>query len=50
VGSGQRPSAPEPQGDFLFGNTAVYAGFAHSFSEEVRIVPPLGKRLLVALD
>ena len=44
VASEQRPSGPVPLGDFLFGNTAAYAGYSHSFGTKVRIVPSLGVR------
>ena len=39
-----RPRGEVALGDFLFGNTAVYAGYAHRFGDQVHVVPSLGVR------
>ncbi|HSM50870.1 MAG TPA: TonB-dependent receptor plug domain-containing protein [Thermoanaerobaculia bacterium] len=40
----ERPAGVVPLGDFRFGNTALFAGYAHTFGERVRFVPSAGVR------
>lgn len=40
----ERPAGAVPLGDFRFGNTALFAGYAHTFGERLRFVPSAGVR------
>lgn len=39
-----RPASTLSFGDFRFGNTALFAGYAHTFGERVRFIPSAGVR------